>query len=274
MTYTHHTLRWIARIGYGARGVVYLAFGAVVVRAAWYLSEAEDVRGTMHAIHDEPGGAIGLIGIAAGLLAYSIWRFVQSLLDVDGHGWRLRGLSVRLALLVSAATHASLAWAGIRIAMEWGDPRSKPVQQAVSEALSLPGGRALVAIGGIVILAAGVAHFYKAATAGFRRWFAVSPGAMWWIDPVSRIGLTARGLMFVGIGGFIVYSAVTLHAADAKGVQGLLEWVRARVYGQLLLGSWAIGMMLFGGYSLIEAFVRRVGLDADTEAKIRHADMV
>jgi len=268
MSHVHSTLRWLARLGYGARGLVYLVFGALVLRAAWHLSEAEDVHGTLREIHDEPGGAMGLAALAAGLLAYSIWRFVQSLLDVDGHGVKPRGLAVRIALLVSALMHVSLAWAAVRIAMEWGEGRSQPVQHAVSQILSWPGGRAVVAVGGVVIIGAGVAHFVKAATAGFRKWFDASPGAMWWIDPVSRIGLTARGLMFVGIGGFLIYAAITLHSADAKGVQGLLEWVQQRAYGRLLLGGWAIGMMLFGTYSLIEAFVRRVGLDAETDAKL------
>lgn len=268
MNHAHGTLRWIARIGYGARGLVYLAFGALVLRTAWSLSNAEDVHSTMQVIQSKPGGTIGVSLLSAGLLAYSIWRFVQALLDVDGHGTSARGLAVRGALMVSVLTYVSLAWSAVRIAMEWGDKNSQPVQHAVSQALSLPGGRALVALGGVVILIAGLAHFLKAARAGFRRWFDTSAATMWWIDPVSRIGLAARGLMFVGIGGFVIYAAITLDPDDAKGVQGLLQWVQERSYGRPQLGGWAIGMMLFGGYSLIEAFVRRVGLDAETQARL------
>lgn len=268
MKHAHRTLRWIARIGYGARGLVYLAFGALALRTAWSLSHAEDVHSTMQAIQGKPGGTIGVSILAAGLLAYSIWRFVQSLLDVDGHGVSPRGLAVRGALMVSVISYVSLAWSGVQMALQWSDPSKKPVQHAVSQVLLLPGGREIVAVGGGVIVIAGVAHFLKAARAGFRKWFDASPGAMWWIDPISRIGLTARGLMFVGVGGFVIYAALTLDAGDAKGVQGLLQWVQERSYGRLLLGGWAVGMMLFGGYSLIEAFVRRVGLDADTQARI------
>lgn len=256
------TVRWLARVGYAARGLVYLVFGGLALHAAWELSEAEDVRGSLKAIHQEPGGALVLLALAAGLAAYGAWRLVQSALDVDHHGWGPKALAVRGGLLVSAFSHASLAWAGIKISLDWSSGSSQPVQHAVAATFDWPYGRELVVVLGIVIMGAGVAHLHKAAVAGFRKWFDAWPGAMWWIDPVSRIGLSARGLLFLGIGGFVIYSAITLDASDAKGVQGLLVWVQQHGYGRLVLAVWAIGVMLFGCYSLIEAFVRRVGLGA------------
>lgn len=260
MQWMQQIVRWLARIGYGARGLVYLVFGGLALHAALNLSEAENVRGTLKAIHNEPGGAIVLLALAAGLAAYGAWRLVQSVLDVDRHGRRWRGLAVRGALLVSALSYASLAWAGIKIAMDWSQGPNHPVQHAVSATLQWPYGRELVAGLGVLFVAAGIGYAYKAAVAGFRQWFDASPAAMWWIDPISRIGLSARGLLFIGVGGFVVYSAITLDASDARGVQGLLVWVQQHGYGRVLLGLWAIGVMLFGCYGLIEAFVRRVGL--------------
>ncbi|KEZ77791.1 DUF1206 domain-containing protein [Salinisphaera hydrothermalis] len=262
MKWTRTTVRWLARVGYAARGLVYLVFGGLALHAAWELSEAEDVRGSLKAIHQEPGGALVLLALAAGLAAYGAWRLVQSTLDVDHHGWGPKALAVRGGLLVSAFSHASLAWAGIKISMDWSSGSSQPVQHAVSATFDWPYGRELVAVLGIVIIGAGVAHLHKAAVAGFRKWFDAWPGAMWWIDPVSRIGLSARGLLFLGIGGFVIYSAITLDPSDAKGVQGLLVWVQQHGYGRIVLAVWAVGVMLFGCYSLIEAFVRRVGLGA------------
>ncbi|HET7313486.1 DUF1206 domain-containing protein [Salinisphaera sp.] len=258
------TVRWLARIGYGARGLVYLFFGVLVLRAAWELSEAEDVRGTLNALQGEPGGQIVLFALAIGLAAYGIWRLVQSLLDVDRHGWGPAALAVRGGLLVSAFSYGSLAWAGFALAMSWssGQGRSQPVQDAVAATLQWPYGRELVAVLGAAIVGVGIAHIAKAARGSFRKWFDAWPGAMWWIDPVSRIGLTARGLLFIGIGGFVVYSAITLDPSDAKGMEGLLSWVQQHVYGRIMLAALGLGVILFGCYSLIEAFVRRVGLGA------------
>lgn len=169
---------------------------------------------------------------------------------------------MRGGLLVSAVSHASLAWAGIKIALDWSRDSSQPVQYAVSATLDWPYGRELIVALGVLIIGAGIAHIHKAAVVGFRKWFDAWPGAMWWIDPVSRIGLSARRLLFVGVGGFVIYPAIMLDSSDAKGVQGLLIWVQQHVYGRILLDVWAIDAMLFGCYSLIEAFVRRVRLGA------------
>lgn len=260
MGYLHRTVRWIARIGYGARGLVYLAVGSITWQAATELEEVRDVRGAMRSINTEPGGRVLLIALAAGLAAYAIWRTVQSLLDVDRHGYGARGLAVRAGLLVSAALHSSLAWACVQIALSLGGHDSKPVQHAVARTLEWPYGRVVVVAGGVIVAGAGIAHLHKAATGGFRRWFDAPAWAMLWIDPVSRVGLTARGLLFLGVAAFVSYSALTLDASDARGVEGVLIWVQERLYGRIMLGALAAGLFAFGCYSIIEAFVRRVGL--------------
>ncbi|GAB3673366.1 DUF1206 domain-containing protein [Salinisphaera aquimarina] len=260
MIYTRMTVRWFARVGYGARGLVYLVMGALALHAALEFEQARDVRGAMREVSTHAGGQIALGGIAAGLLAYGLWRLVQTLLDVDEHGWGARALAVRGGLLVSALLHGSLAWGCVQIAMRWSSHDGKPVQQAVSRILDWPFGRAAVAVGGIVVVGAGIAHLVKAAKRGYRQWFDASPAAMNWIDPVSRFGLSARGLLFIGMGAFVIYSAVTLDPSDARGIEGVMLWVQDRAYGRILLGVLALGVMAFGAYSLIEAFVRRVGL--------------
>ncbi|MES1924265.1 hypothetical protein T31B1_03040 [Salinisphaera sp. T31B1] len=253
-------VRWIARAGYGARGLVYLAVGVLALHAALEFEEARDVRGAMREINQHAGGTMVLVGLAVGLAAYGIWRLVQTLLDVDDHGWNPRALAVRGGLLVSAVLHASLAWGCLQIALQWSTSGSKPVQHAVARTLEWPYGRPLVVVGGVVVVGAGIAHLSKAARGGFRKWFDASPTAMRWIDPVSRFGLSARGLLFLGMGAFVVYSAITLDASDARGIEGVMLWIQERVYGRVLLGVLSLGVIAFGAYSIIEAFVRRVGL--------------
>ena len=110
---TDQLIRIVARFGYLARGLVYLAVGGFAVEAALDLEQAEDVRGAMQAIEQQQFGEPVLLAIAIGLLAYAAWRLVQSLFDVDGHGWDGKGLAVRISLLISAALYVLLASASV-----------------------------------------------------------------------------------------------------------------------------------------------------------------
>lgn len=253
-------VRGIARFGYAARGLVYLVVGGLAMEAALELEEAEDIRGAMRAIVEQQFGVPVLLGIAAGLLAYSVWRVVQSLLDVDGHGYDLRGLSVRVSLLISAGLHVVLAWASLQVALHIGSGEGTPTRDLVTRIFSWPMGSWLVAGGGLLVLIAGLAHIYKGATAGFRRWFKASDAAMRWIDLVSRFGLIARGLLFLLVGGFAIYAGLTLEAGQVRGLRGVLLWIQQLGFGRSLLGLAGCGLFAFGVYSVIEAFVRRVGV--------------
>lgn len=252
----------IARFGYAARGVVYLTVGYLIANAALELEEAEDVRETLHAINNQAYGGYLLLGLAAGLVAYAFWRVVQSLLDVDDHGHGFRALILRAALVVSAFLYASIAYACVEIGLSLGSGGGgSHTQEMVAHLLRWPAGRWLVGAAAVVVCITGIAHIRKGWIGGFRKWFAASAAAMRIIDPISRVGLIARGLLFVAISGFVLYSAFTLVASDAGGLKTVLVWVQERVYGRFLLGGIGTGLFAFGTYSMIEAFVRRVGLD-------------
>lgn len=251
----------IARVGYAARGVVYLTVGYLILNAALEIEAAEDVREALHAINRQPYGNCLLLGLAAGLLAHAFWRLVQSLLDVDDHGHGWRALILRAALVSSALLHASIAYACIQIGLRLGSSGGSQVQKLVAHILGWPAGRWLVGAAAVVVCITGIAHIRKGWVGGFGKWFAASPSAMRIIDPISRVGLIARGLVFVAISAFVLYSAFTLNASDAGGLKAVLLWAQQQVYGRVLLGAIGAGLFAFGAYSLIEAFVRRVGLD-------------
>ena len=261
-------VRWIARAGYAARGLVYLVVGGLAIEAALDIEAAQDVRGAMHTIVEQQFGAPVLFGIALGLLAYSVWRIVQSILDVDAHGYSVRGIGVRGALLVSAGLHLGLAWASLQIALNIGAANGTPTRDLVARVFAWPLGSWLVAGAGVAILIAGLAHIYKGGTAGFRRWFEASPANLRWIDPVSRFGLVARGALFLIVGGFVMYSGLTVEADEARGLQGALLWVQELLFGRWLLGLAGFGLLAFGAYSMIEAFVRRVGIRPSTHSRL------
>src|SRR5688500_16799395 len=105
--------RWWAKMGYSARGIIYLVIGGLGVLAAIGRGgETTDSKGAILTILRQPFGYALLILLTIGLFGYASWRLIQAIRDTDSHGRSLKGLAIRLALFGSAVTHALLAvWA-------------------------------------------------------------------------------------------------------------------------------------------------------------------
>ncbi|MEG6551583.1 DUF1206 domain-containing protein, partial [Desulfocurvibacter africanus] len=89
-------LKIASRLGYAARGVVYLLVGGLAVLAALGRGGGTtDTKGALRTLLDTPWGDALLGVIAVGLLGYAAWRFVQAVGDVDRHGKDAKGLAVR-----------------------------------------------------------------------------------------------------------------------------------------------------------------------------------
>jgi hypothetical protein len=71
----------IARIGIGARAVVFVAIGVGVVRAAidYEPAEAHGVGGALREIAAQPFGVVLLVLIAIGLIAYGAYQVIEAL---------------------------------------------------------------------------------------------------------------------------------------------------------------------------------------------------
>ncbi len=253
-------LRGLARLGYGARGMVYLVVGALAVLDAVGAAgqESVDSKGALETILGQPFGKVLLGLVALGLVGHALWRLIQAGADADNHGTDFKGLTVRGGLLVSAITHAALAFFAVSLIFGLGTGGGNGAEDWTAKLLGQSFGRWLVIVVGVVVIGAGCAHIYKGATAGFERYLTLDEEHMRWARPLCQFGLIARGVVSGIIGTFFIIAAWHFNSGEAKGLKGALDTLEAQAYGPILLGVVALGLAAFGVYSLIEATHRRI----------------
>jgi hypothetical protein len=136
----------LTRIGFATRGLLYIVIAILILRTG----RAEDPSGALEYL-GRGGGQLLLGVMAAGLVAYGIWRLADAAFDIERHGSDRKGWLERAGAGVSGIVHLFLAWQAVRLmrgaALSGGDG----TQQGAEMALQLPGGWALVMVGAVVL---------------------------------------------------------------------------------------------------------------------------
>lgn len=250
----------LARLGFVARGVVYLLVGGLAVVAALGPGGATTgSKGALASLLGQPFGWALLGAIAFGLLCFAAWRFAQSVLNADrlGDSWRerLRRIGVGVSALVNAALAVSAL--GLLIGAR-GSSDGQGARDWTAWLLSIPFGKWIVGLFGaaIAIAAIGVAH--RGWKADFEDRLDGGEAVHAWIRPLGRTGFFARALVLLIIGGFLTAAAWGADPGDARGLAGALRTLQAQPYGWILLAATALGLFLFGLLQFVIAWYRRI----------------
>ncbi|HEY0568171.1 MAG TPA: DUF1206 domain-containing protein [Xanthobacteraceae bacterium] len=251
----------IARIGYAARGVVYLVVGSFAVLAAMGSGgRATDGKGALHAILAAPFGKVLLGIVALGLLGFAVWRVLQAAFDADRLGREPKALLRRIIYAGSAAVHVGLAYSATRLILGLGESRNdnRAAQDWTAMLLAEPFGRWLVAGVGAAVAAGGVAMAVRGWGGDVERRLSLDSQTRNWVVPFGRFGLMARGAVFVLAGWFLMSAALHADAGEARGLGGALRSLQQQPYGWALLGITALGLFAFGAFQLASAVYRRI----------------
>jgi hypothetical protein len=256
------TVDWLARLGLGARGVVYLLVAWIAVRIAFlHTGQQADRQGALQEIAHNTAGRGVLLVMAVGFLGYALWRGVEAVTGSPGDDgvkdWGKRaGAAARAVLyLVFAVSTARTALSG-----QGGSGSDSTSKRATAGVLAHTGGRTLVIVAGAGFIVAGIVL----AVRGMLRKFEsdLNTGQMSEVTEKTVAGLgiagqTARGVIFVVVGGFLIDAAVTFDPKKARGLDGALRTLGSATAGRLLLVVVALGLACFGAYSLAEARYRQ-----------------
>lgn len=241
------TLILLTRLGFVARGLLYLVIGLLVIRTG----RAEDPAGALKVLAED-GGKILLIILIAGLLSYGLWRLADAAFNIERHEQGNKGLRERIGAGASGIAHLLLAWQAIRLMRDGGlGGGGAGSQEGAQTALTLPGGQLALVVAGLVLLGVGAFQLVKAYKADFLKQLEPGVAHQPWARWTGQGGYAARGLVFLISGGFLFAAGREEQASEAGGMAEALAW---------LSSPWdaivAVGLILFGLYSLIEARFR------------------
>ncbi len=253
-------VRLLARLGYAAKGTFYAVIGVLALQlAAGTGGETTDTRGAIQHIGQAPFGKLLLVLVAAGLVGLVLWRFIQAIQDVDGHGRTGEGIIKRVALGISGMIYAGLLAATLRLLMGRPSAGGSGTQAWTARVMEAPLGRAAVATAGIALMVWGLTEAFRGVKGKLSKQLHLDGAAARqakWIRPVSRFGLVSRGLVFTLMGGFLIQAAVRFDPSRAKGLGEILGTLASRPMGSVLLGVVALGFIAYALYAFLEARYR------------------
>lgn len=253
-------LHTLGRVGFTARGVIYLLIGYLALRIAFGHGGAQaDRQGALHRVAGQPFGTAMLWLLAAGFACMALWRGWTALLNPGGR----KKPGGRLADGARAVFYASVSWgtAAYAAGVGGGSGSDKKSQDWTANALGLPGGRFLVAAAGLVLVGAGVTIAVRAVQQRFLRKLDTVTMHERTRQAVTALGVGgngARGLVYSAAGVFVLVAAIRFDPHRAKGMDATLRVFSRTPAGPWLLVLVAVGLVLFGGFSFASARWRRL----------------
>jgi len=264
----HPAVIKVGRIGWFAKGVVYVVAGFLALSVAAEASDWTDAlvsdqqeaspTGAIKSVASSTGGTALLWLLAAGMLAYAAWRVVTALLPGGTDG---KAMVHRIGYLVSAIGYVAFAVSALALARDSSVDQNgnTKVTDISASIMSHSAGRLVIGAVGLIVIGVGLYRMKK----GFSLDVAdelelggLSPARLQWTKRLGAAGEIGRGIGFALVGFFLLRSAITYAASEATGLDGALRRIATESWGVFVVVIVGAGFVAYGAFCLL-TFTRR-----------------
>ncbi|HEX8975496.1 MAG TPA: DUF1206 domain-containing protein [Solirubrobacteraceae bacterium] len=255
---------WLVRAGFVSRGITYGVIGGLTMAlalGAGTAGAAPNQQGALALIARDGLGRVVIVGIAAGLLAYAMWKFDQGIHGGGPQGGSSGAAKDRVSNFAGGAAYLVFFAVAVKTLAGSGGNASGAPRHAAAGVLAWPGGPFLVGLGGLALILISAFQAYEASRCRFAQDFRTADMTQAQHHAFLRlgqVGLIARAAVFALVGYFLLRTAIGYNARDAVGLDGALERLHHQSYGPWLTGLAAAGLLTFAVFSLVEARFRRL----------------
>lgn len=235
-------LKKMACAGYAAKGIVYLIVGVLTLLAA--LNMGGQKMGKFKIIgflNEQAFGAFLLIFMALGLLCYSVWRFIQAIGNPENIKPDATGIFTRIGYFLSGTIYLSVVFLAFKSALGPGGSGSGGMAQK-SSLFSSNIGLIVLGIVGLIIIIRGVRQFIKVYKKSYMNHFDFKAiheeKRRKTIHNSAKIGLSARGIMFLIIGYFALKAVISSDPNEIKTTTDAFAFLQSTTSGPWLFWGW------------------------------------
>lgn len=251
----------LGRAGLAAKGAMYVVLGLLAIQFANGSTSADEVnqRGAFETVAEQPFGGFLMFVLIVGLLALVCWHVIQA---VTGDPVEGDEPADRAKYAAKAVIYAVLSFAAIRVLLDdtpegGGGSGNQTEQSAARTVFDWPAGRLLVGLIGVVLLGVAAYHLIKyVVNKEFMQRLSPPAGTERALEAAGRLGYAARAVV-VGISGvFFIVAAVQHDPKESRGISGAVQELAQQDWGRIVLWLVAIGLLVFGLFTLAEAKYR------------------
>ncbi|MDX6533992.1 MAG: hypothetical protein QOF68_1736 [Gaiellales bacterium] len=253
----HPAIEALARVGFVARGLLYVVVAVLAVEVArgHHTSEASQ-KGALREVAAQPFGFWLIAALAIGFGGYALWRLISAGIGRMQESGEKKSVGSRLAAFGSGMVYGSLCIAATSMLLGSGgtDSESDHIDRATTFLMDISPWIVLAA--GATVVGVGAYQAFVGLSGRFMKHFKkqqMSARAHRWARRIGAFGHIARGMSLALIGWFLIDAARDYDPKDAVGLDGALQKLATEPYGEPALLAVAFGLAAFGVFSLFAA---------------------